>query len=88
MFPCLLMRLLLPAVALFAALLMPPSVQAAPSVAELAEQPRWQALLHVNRGATWRGRGHSYVADDAFFLADNGRQNPVAALTARMAALA
>ncbi|KAF0808197.1 hypothetical protein A167_02705 [Alcanivorax sp. S71-1-4] len=88
MFPCLLMRLLLPAVALFAALLMTPSVQAAPSVAELAEQPRWQALLHVNRGATWRGRGHSYVADDAFFLADNGRQNPVAELSASIAALA
>lgn len=33
----------------------------------LADHPRWQALLHVNRGATLRGRGRSYVEDPQFF---------------------
>ncbi|MEY1662951.1 Lnb N-terminal periplasmic domain-containing protein [Isoalcanivorax beigongshangi] len=55
---------------------------------QLEQHPRWQALLHINRGATLRQRGNSYVADDAFFLADNGRRQPRAELRASIEQLA
>ena len=64
------------------------AVHAAPTVAELAAEPRWQALLHINQGATWRQRGNSYIVDDSFFLAENGREHPAAELAASIAALA
>ncbi|MCH8542558.1 MAG: DUF4105 domain-containing protein [Alcanivorax sp.] len=73
---------------LFLFCLLPPMAQASVSVAELAESPRWQALMHVNRGATLRGRGRSYVTDENFFLAPDGRDNPAAELHASIAALA
>ncbi|WP_449697254.1 Lnb N-terminal periplasmic domain-containing protein [Alcanivorax limicola] len=57
-------------------------------VAELAESPRWQALMHINRGATLRGRGRSYVTDESFFLSPDGRDDPAAELEASIAALA
>ena len=47
---------------------------------KLAAEPRWQALLHINRGATLRSRGKSYVDDARFFLAENGRSDPLAEL--------
>lgn len=48
----------------------------------LAASPQWLALLHVNEGGTLRGRGHSYITEKDFFLADKGRQNPLAELVA------
>lgn len=52
----------------------------ASSLEDLAAEPRWQALLHINRGATLRSRGKSYVDDARFFLAENGRADPLAEL--------
>lgn len=56
--------------------------------AVLAQDPRWQALLHINRGATLRHRGASYVRDPRFFLADNGADDALAELTASIRLLA
>ncbi len=56
-------------------------------VAALAQAPRWQALMHINGGATTRGVGNSYVDDSAFFLASDGKRNPVAELRASIEAL-
>lgn len=53
----------------------------------LANDREWQALLHVNRGATAHDRGESYVDDDKFFLASNGKENPQAELEADAAAM-
>ncbi|PKM21652.1 MAG: hypothetical protein CVV10_08260, partial [Gammaproteobacteria bacterium HGW-Gammaproteobacteria-14] len=47
------------------------------SYENLAADSRWQALLHINRGATLRSRGKSYVADERFFFAEDGRANAV-----------
>lgn len=55
--------------------------------AALAQQPRWQALLHINPGATLRDRHRSYVDDDAFFLAATGADDPEAELRATIEAL-
>ena len=52
-----------------------------------AESPRWLALLHVNRGSTLRSRHRSYVADDNFFLAADGRSDPHAELVASLHAM-
>ena len=49
---------------------------------ELAMEPRWQALLHVNRGATLRSRQRSYVGDETFFLSRRGRTDSAAELHA------
>lgn len=67
------------------ALLMPPAFGQSLSV--LAEHPRWQALLHVNHGATLRDIGSSYVDHDEFFLAGNGKHDALAELKATVAAL-
>lgn len=56
-------------------------------LAALAAEPRWQALMHVNKGATFRGVGEAYVDDDAFFLADDGKRDPAAELRASLEAL-
>lgn len=60
----------------------------ADDVARLAQDPRWQRLLHINRGATLRHRGVSYVRDAGFFLAPQGADDMVAELAATIAALA
>lgn len=65
------------------AALLPLSLQAADAqqqldtafTQELAAEPRWQALLHVNRGATLRSRKRSYIDDEKFFLAVDGRRD-------------
>lgn len=73
----------------FVALVAPLAASAAPpDAARLAAEPRWRALLHLNEGATLRGVGESYVDDDAFFLAENGKRDPVAELRASRRALA
>ena len=54
----------------------------APDFAALAATPRWQALMHVNPGATLRGVGTSYVDDADFFLATDGKADPEAELEA------
>lgn len=54
---------------------------------DLAAEPRWQALLHINPGATLRDRHRSYVDDDNFFLAPTGADDPVAELRASIEAL-
>ncbi len=80
------MRAVLPV--LIAVLLMPTvSFADAPDLKELAEHPRWKALLHVNQGATTRGRGHSYVEDEAFFLHPRGKYRPEQELRASIKAL-
>ncbi len=43
--------------------------------------------MHVNHGATLRGVGQSYVDDEAFFLAENGKQDAAAELRASWRAL-
>lgn len=53
----------------------------------LATDPEWAALLHLNRGATLHDRGKSYVDDPGFFLAPNGKQSAEAELEATIAAL-
>jgi hypothetical protein len=55
--------------------------------AALADDPRWQALLHINRGATLRSRGRSYVDDQQFFFSESGRQDPYAELVQSVAVL-
>lgn len=60
----------------------------AATVQRLAAMPRWQALLHINPGATLRGVGESYVDDPAFFLAADGARDPAAELRASWIALA
>lgn len=55
--------------------------------ATLAKLPRWQALMHVNHGATWRDVGESYVDDDAFFLSPQGKRSPLAELKASIRAM-
>lgn len=60
----------------------------AATVDRLAAMPRWQALLHINPGATLRGVGESYVDDPAFFLAAHGASDPAAELRASWIALA
>jgi len=57
------------------------------SLADLAASPRWQALMHVNPGATLRDRGRSYIDDDNYFLAKNGKDDVLAELRATLAAL-
>lgn len=59
----------------------------APDFDALAASPRWQALLHVNPGATLRGIGASYVDDADFFLAPNGKTDIEAELVASWQAL-
>jgi len=59
----------------------------APDFAALAATPRWQALMHVNPGATLRGVGTSYVDDADFFLASDGKADPEAELRATWRAL-
>ncbi|MFN3712411.1 MAG: DUF4105 domain-containing protein [Alcanivoracaceae bacterium] len=54
---------------------MPGDASAQPLEA-LSADARWQALLHMNRGATLRNRGRSYVDDEQFFLAETGRRDP------------
>lgn len=48
-------------------LILSDTVAAAQSRELLAREPRWQALLHINPGATLRDRHRSYVDDDNFF---------------------
>lgn len=64
-----------------------PGVLATPDFADLAATPRWQALLHINHAATLRDIGASFVDDQDFFLAANGKQTPVAELRATWRAL-
>ena len=56
-------------------------------LSELADHPRWQALLHINQGGTLRDRGNSYVDDTDFFLAENGKTDARAELVASRKAL-
>ncbi|MFZ5724471.1 MAG: DUF4105 domain-containing protein [Pseudomonadota bacterium] len=56
-------------------------------VLQLAADPQWRALLHINRGGTLRDRGRSYIDDPAFFLAGNGADDPQAELDATVRAL-
>ena len=65
-----------------------PAFAATPTTEQLAASPRWQALLHINPGATLRDRHRSYVDDDRFFLAENGKDDPLAELQASIEALA
>ncbi len=53
----------------------------------LANDPEWLALLHVNRSATVHDRGESYVDDQSFFLAANGKKDRLAELHATVTAL-
>lgn len=53
----------------------------------LADDPEWLALLHFNRGATLHSIGESYVDDDSFFIAGNGKENALAELQATLTAL-
>lgn len=62
-------------------LLLAPALHAS-SLDSLADHPRWQALLHINPGATLRGVGDSYVDHDEFFLAPDGKTDPAAELKA------
>lgn len=48
----------------------------------LAQEPRWQALMHINQGTTWRFQGRSYVDDPDYFLHEKGATDPVAELRA------
>jgi hypothetical protein len=52
-----------------------PQTAMADAMQQLAAEPRWQALLHINRGATLRSRQQSYVDDARFFLAEDGRRD-------------
>lgn len=61
-------------------ILVSPRSALASDLEDLAAAPRWQALLHINRGATLRSRNKSYVDDSRFFLAENGRADPLAEL--------
>lgn len=66
-------------------LFLPLGAQAATPMAELAARPLWRALLHVNDGAIWHGKGQSLVEDPAFFLAPEGSHNALAELQAEVA---
>ncbi|KYZ84514.1 DUF4105 domain-containing protein [Alloalcanivorax xenomutans] len=68
-------------------LILSDTVAAAQSREYLAREPRWQALLHINPGATLRDRHRSYVDDDNFFLSDTGKDDPLAELNASIEAL-
>ena len=57
------------------------------SMDALAASDRWQALLHINPGATLRDRHRSYVDDDNFFLSETGKEDPLAELLATHEAL-
>ena len=59
----------------------------AETLAELAASPRWQALLHINRGATLRNRDRSYIRDSTFFLHPAGHTNTLLELEASITAL-
>lgn len=63
------------------------SAASTPDFSALAASPRWQALLHVNPGATLRGIGTSYVDDAEFFLAPDGKNDIEAELVATWRAL-
>ena len=63
------------------------TVAQARDLEQLAQQPRWQALLHINPGATLRDRQRSYVDDADFFLALDGATNPASELAATVKAL-
>ena len=63
------------------------TVAQARDLEQLAQQPRWQALLHINPGATLRDRQRSYVDDADFFLAADGAANPVSELASTVEAL-
>jgi hypothetical protein len=63
------------------------AANSSPSLVDLAASSRWQALMHVNPGATLRDRGRSYIDDDNYFLADNGKDDVLAELRATAAAL-
>lgn len=54
---------------------------------QLAEDPEWLALLHINRGATIHSRNESYVDDENFFIAEDGQSDRVAELNASIAAM-
>lgn len=69
------------------AVLLSLSVLSVADDAALSAHPEWQALLHVNRGATLHSRGESYVDDDAFFLAETGAEDAQAELRASVDAL-
>ncbi|MDX1587924.1 MAG: DUF4105 domain-containing protein [Oleiphilaceae bacterium] len=53
----------------------------------LHQHPRWQALLHINQGSTWRRQGRSYVDDEAFFLNEQGRRDASTELQASVRVL-
>lgn len=53
----------------------------------LAADPEWLALLHFNQGATLHGIGTSYVDDEHFFLAADGKSDAQAELDATITAL-
>lgn len=57
------------------------------SLTALAHTQLWLDLLHFNQGGTLHGRGESYVDDPRFFLAADGRRNPLDELQADVAAL-
>ena len=59
----------------------------APDFEALAASARWQALMHVNPGATLRSIGASYVDDADFFLAPDGATDIEAELVATWQAL-
>lgn len=56
-------------------------------ITALADDPEWLALLHFNQGATLHGIGESYVDDNNFFIAKNGKKNALAELQATLSAL-
>lgn len=68
--------------------LVPVLPSAAAELETMARAARWQALLHINPGATLRDIGASYVDDADFFLVENGKRDPAAELQATVAALA
>jgi hypothetical protein len=61
--------------------------QEQPDFQKLSLSARWQALLHINHGATLRDRGESYVDDDNYFLAPQGSRDAQAELEASWRAL-
>lgn len=60
------------------------AVTVSASEPDLADHPRWKALLHINQGTTWRYQGRSYVDDEDFFLHDNGATDREAELEANI----
>lgn len=48
---------------------------------KLADSNYWQTLLHINKGSTLTGQGESYIDDDDFFLATDGKTSPQNELT-------